>query len=516
MKTLNKHTILLAATLLFGAIACEDKIDPLIKELTLDRALAPIELDARIRNMTTVELSWAVRSDADAYVVEISEGNLTFTSIVHSATILPGEVPYRVALDGETQYSARVKAINDNTGDSRWTTVVFQTDIENLFTPVSSEDLTATTATLKWVAGSDVTHFFITPGDVERTISPEEKTAGEATIEGLFGNTDYTVRLMKDQKQRGSVTFTTLIDVGNATVVYPEDDLSVVVAAASPGDVLVLLAGDYQVYKGIITIDKSISIRGYLPHDKPKIHVEFILVDGVQSVQVKDVEMDGESTIGNAFTYTTSGTAYGTLTVESCYIHHYTKSLFAGTSMASTIQSLNLDNSLVYDIESSGGDFIDFRVGYVANVNLTRSTFKNCSPARDFVRLDNSSAAFPGLVSNVLIENCTFYGVSNGNNRRYLYVRFVENILTVKNTLIAATAGIYTNQSLSSQPVCAKNNYFNAPGFHTADYVASLKIDQSSTFTTLDPGFVDAANNNFKVTNQALIDNNVGDPRWLQ
>jgi len=32
----------------------------------------------------------------------------------------------------------------------------------------------------------------------------------------------------------------------------------------------------------------------------------------------------------------------------------------------------------------------------------------------------------------------------------------------------------------------------------------------------LDPKFVDAANGNFKVQNQTLIDSKVGDPRWLK
>lgn len=35
-----------------------------------------------------------------------------------------------------------------------------------------------------------------------------------------------------------------------------------------------------------------------------------------------------------------------------------------------------------------------------------------------------------------------------------------------------------------------------------------------ATGVTLDPGFTDAANGNFKVSNQTIIDNEIGDPRW--
>ncbi|HEX5112974.1 MAG TPA: DUF5123 domain-containing protein, partial [Saprospiraceae bacterium] len=120
-----------------------------------------------------------------------------------------------------------------------------------------------------------------------------------------------------------------------------------------------------------------------------------------------------------------------------------------------------------------------------------------------------------GLNSNVLIDHCTLYGVSNTQDR-ILYVRFVTNSLTVQNTIIAGTDGYYTNQANSAQPTCSGNNYFNAAGFYTPAYVTNAKIDESGTHTTLDPGFADAVNGNFTVSNQTLKDNNVGDPRWLQ
>ena len=507
-------------------VSCEDKIDPIVEKLDFARVFSPIDLKATIRNKTTVELSWTLGKDATSYVVEFSEDSLVFGTIVKTVTVTPEKVPYSVALDGQTFYSARIKGVNTNgIPDSKWSAVTFKTDAENILTPVAGTDIQATSVTLKWPAGSDVTNFLIVPGNVQRTITDAEKAAGIATITGLTGETAYTVKLFKGTKQRGMVTFTTLIDLGGATAVYPADNLSTVIAAAQAGDVLVLFPGEYLVYSGAITINKSISIKGLRPTDKPIVHVKFVLEAGVQNVDIKDLEMSGiytdpltglQAILDHAFQYITTGTSYGSLNVIGCKIHDYDKSLFTGSSsIVSKIVSISMTDCIVTNILTNAADCIDFRAGYVASLSLKNSTFNNCAPARDFVRLDNTSTAFPGLVSNVLIDHCTLYAVSNKTSSRILYVRFATNTLKVTNTIIAGTLGYYTNQALSAQPECSSNNYFNAPGFITGgSTVTGAKFDLSTNYTLLDPGFINTAIGNFTVTNQILNDSNIGDPRW--
>src|SRR5690606_12161598 len=150
------------------------------------------------------------------------------------------------------------------------------------------------------------------------------------------------------------------------------------------------------------------------------------------------------------------------------------------------------------------------RNGHVKNLKLLNSTFNNCAPGRDFVRLDDSSGSFPGSTSNVEIDHCTFYKVSNTDDR-ILYVRFVDNTLKVTNSIFAETSAYFTNQSKTSQPECSRNNYFNAPAFLPGGTSQSgAKFDLSSNYTTLDPGFADPENGDFTVSNQTLIDNNIG------
>jgi hypothetical protein len=100
-------------------------------------------------------------------------------------------------------------------------------------------------------------------------------------------------------------------------------------------------------------------------------------------------------------------------------------------------------------------------------------------------------------------------------SNRILYVRFATNVLAVRNTLFSSTLAIYTNQSLSAIPTFSNNNYFNSAGLHTAA-ASAVKYDATTSYTTLDPKFVDSDNGDFTVKNQAVIDEEVGDPRWMK
>jgi hypothetical protein len=500
----------------FAMLACDDKIDALVEEIKLGRVLTPVGLEARIRNLTTIELNWDVREGVDYYIVEYSEDSLEFNTIIRTMEVTADDLPFQQLFDGETRYSARVKAVTDGVDDSNWTAVTIETAQENIFLAIQDGDIAATEATLRWTPNSEVTHVIINPGNVQRTITAEEKEAGVATITGLTGETEYTVQLKKDTKNRGSVKFTTLIDVGDATLLYPIHNLDSAITAAVSGDVLVLFPGDYTKYTGTIALTKSISIKGLYPYNKPMVHVQFTMGVGTGNVELRDLELDGDGTLTNVLEFNAAGVDYGSLVLNGCRIHDYSSRLVY-CNLASKIASLTIDNCVLTDIDvANSGDFIDFRLAHITSVNITNSTFDTCAPGRDFVRLDAAAGySGTGLTSTVLIDHCTFYGVSNTLDR-VLYVRFLSNVLTVQNSLFAATDGYYSNQTNTSQPACSNNNYFNAIGFYTAAYVTGVKSDISGNHTTLDPGFTDAANGNFTLSNQTLKDNAVGDPRWRQ
>lgn len=521
MKTKYIFKGLIAALLLAATVTgCDSYTEAVSESLNVSREFSPIGLTAKIRNQTTVELNWTVKEDdnADHYVVEFSADDPDFKTIYKTVNVAPTELPVQVALEGETAYSIRVKAVS-STGlsDSKWSVVTATTLTEQIFLPVQDADIEAKEVTLRWTPNSTVTQITIAPGGITHTITPAEKTAGAATITGLTGETSYTATLLNGAKKRGVVTFTTGIDIGTGILVKPEDDLNAKINEAASGSVLVLMPGDYQVFKGEIVLAKSITLRGLRTADKPKLHVKFTVNAGTANLSLIDLDLDGTG-MENAAVITISGasTTYGDILISTSRVHDYTRALISANASAARVTSFTVDNSIVKNVNTNiGADFIDFRNTYVASIVLKNSTFDTCSTGRDFVRVDAATGlSGTGLITNTLIESCTLYNVSNTvAPKRILYVRFVNNTSTVKNTLITSTTAIYTNQSATTAPTFSKNYYSGAPSFMDAT-IALNKIDASGT--TADPQFVSPATGDFTVKNQTLIDNQIGDPRWIK
>lgn len=516
MKTTKIFQIafLLIATLVFSGC---DYNEELIEELEIQREFAPIDLSAMVRNQISVELSWDSVDDVENYTVEISKSP-DYSNIVETRSVSLDQLPILIPLEGETQYYIRVKAVSSRgLEDSTWAETTALTLTEQLFLPSEAGDIAATSAVLRWLPNSNVTQITLSPGDIIYDLSDEEREAGIATIEGLTGETEYTARLLNNSTIRGTFTFTTGIDVGDNTLVLPTDDLFQMIADAEPGDILLLEQGDYTSQSGSITLDKSITIQGLRTDFKPQLKVSFSIVDGATDVSLIDLDLTGDlpTELIDVVRYTAAGN-YNSLLVSGCNIHDYDRSFIAGNETDAILQTLTVENCMVTNIMTNGGDFIDFRNSDVLNINLLDSTFNNCAPGRDFLRIDDAGTSTQmGLVCNILIDSCTLYACSNSDSRRILYVRFQTNEIIVRNTLITDTAvEAYSDQSRTDENIeFTNNNYFNAPTLYDS---AQPRYDDSSTYTTLDPGYVDPLNGDFTLTNQNLIDRNVGDPRWRQ
>lgn len=518
-KMLSKG-ILAMLVLAFTLSSCSGYDVDLIDALSVNRVFSPIGITTRVTNQTTVELNWTLRDDADHYVVEFSADDPNFGTIFRRIeNVKAADLPLKVVLEGETVYSIRVKGISaSGLEDSKWTTTTATTLSEQLFIAGPDSDIQATQAIVRWTPNSNVTQLVANPGNIVHTITADEKVTGVATITGLRGETQYTVLLYNNTKKRGTKVFTTGIDIGNGILVQPTDDLNAVVNAAASGATLVLMPGNYTVYSGLITINKPITIRGLRSYDKPKLHVNFSAITGATDTKLIDLELNGDATLTDMFRFNTASYNYGPLSISGCFVHDYNVSFIGANVSSSKVTSVTVDNSIVKNVNNTvSGDLIDFRLTYVTDITVKNSTFNNCSLGRDFVRVDAATGLTgTGLNTNVLIDACTLYNVSNTvAPKRILYVRFVNNTSTVRNTLIASTTAIYSNQTATTAPTFSNNNYFNAVSFYDAA-ITSNKIDGSTSKTTLDPGFVSVSTDNFTITNATLKSNGVGDPRWRQ
>ncbi|WP_439132108.1 DUF5123 domain-containing protein [Polaribacter sp.] len=519
MKLKNIIKVIVIAVLLINFSSCiTDYDEPVIEELSLTREFAPIDLDTRIRNQTTVELDWTVRQGQELsnYLVEFSADDPDFNTIFLSQEVTAEELPVQIRLEGETLYSIRVKTVSSRgLDDSTWALTEATTLSEQIMLPSEAGDIQALSATLRWEAGLNVTHFILEPGSIRYDISDQEKAAGVATISDLTPETEYTATLYNNAKVRGTAVFTTGIDIGNNVVLTPADDIFQAIADAAPGAIILFEEGDYTAQVGRITLDKSITLRGLKRDFKPELKVSFSPANGAADINLIDLDLTGDlpAELTDMIRYSEAG-SYNTLFISGCNVHDYDRSFIAGSTTDAIIQNVTVENSVVTNILTNGGDFIDFRNSDVFNINVNTSTFNNCAPGRDFFRIDDSGTSTQsGFTCNILLESCTIYACSNSSSRRLMYVRFQDNKITVNNTLITDTDSEgYSDQSRTDpNPSFFNNNYWNADGFFDATQTVS---DQSGTNTVLDPGYVDAASGNFTLTNQDLIDNAVGDPRW--
>ncbi|SHM82664.1 protein of unknown function [Flavobacterium pectinovorum] len=525
MKTKYIFKGLIMSLLLTIAVSgCDSYNEAVIENLNVSKEFSPIELTAKVKNQTTVELNWSLKQDqvVDNYVVEFSADDPEFKTIFKTINVTQDQLPVQVALEGETVYSIRVKALSTSgLDDSAWSVVTATTLSEQIFFPIQETDIEGTSVTVRWTPNSNVTQISVAPGGITHTITAEEKIAGVAIVTGLSGDTSYTATLLNGLKTRGTLTFTTGVDVSTGTVVNPGDNLNLLITQAAAGAKLYLMPGDYNAYIGDIILTKPITIRGVKRYDKPLVNVTFTAAAGASSLSLIDLDLDGTG-INNSALITVSGASstYDDILISGCKVHDYTRALISANALLTKVRSFTVDNSIVRNVNTNvGADLIDFRATYIADIILKNSTFDNCSTSRDFVRVDavapaNSGFSGTGLTTNVLIDHCTLYKVSNtAAPKRILYLRFNDNASIVRNTLITETTAIYTNQSTTKEPTFAKNYYYNAASFMDGS-INLNKVDAGGIVA--DPQFTNAANGDFTIGNQTLKDNAIGDPRWIK
>jgi hypothetical protein len=515
MTKFIKYSACILSIFLITIAGCT-KIDPEITTVNVSRLFSPVGLDARVVNKTSIRLTWDEVRNATSYDIELFDnGNLDFSGTPQKSVtgVTFDQLPFTITeLDGETDYSVRVKAVGDSIDDSKWVTATFKTDAEQIFLPVDVADIEATGVVLKWTPGLAVTQIVLTPGDITHDITPDEAAAGAAEITGLTGETDYTAKISNGAKVRGTITFTTLIDLGGATQVNPGDDLAAILAAAADGDVLALMPGEYTVPE--LSIDKSISIKGARPADKPVLISTILHVKTGAALSLKDLVMDGTGSSGDqALVYDDDGNN-GALSIEDCEIKNYTKGVIY-VNKATNLASVLFKGNIIHDIECNGGDFIDFRKGLTPSFTFMNNTVYNSALSRDLFRMDSGgSDNFPGVKSVITISNNTFNKVCDNTGKRILYIRLGDNEITFTKNIIANTQGYYTNQSSTTIKTMSDNNYFNAPNF-TASTNSGAQND-TGTYTTLDPGFANPDNGDFTISNDELKFQQIGDPRWIK
>ena len=222
MKTIINKFVLLVM-LFAGSVALHSCSDPdgILDDITYGREFSPLNFTHTLSNNVNVTFSWTVMTGIADYTLTLSyaDGDGGVYDQVDLIAPLDGDgntvktMEYSFKeLPGNREWIAELVAVSQRPGvaDSKAATRTFATGVENLFlndAKMGDDDVTATTAMLRWVAGSNVTHLNVTPDVGLLKLTSAQIAGGEYQLTDLVTGTSYTVELLRDEAVRGTISF---------------------------------------------------------------------------------------------------------------------------------------------------------------------------------------------------------------------------------------------------------------------------------------------------------------------
>ncbi|MEZ5277999.1 MAG: chondroitinase-B domain-containing protein [Opitutaceae bacterium] len=212
---------------------------------------APTDLAATAESAVAVSLGWTDNAtDETAYVVERKTGDGEYSVIAELAADVEGYLDETVL--PETTYTYRVKAAtatveSEYSNESEVTTpeqvepLIVGQNVPNLV--VSGDDAMVTITSLgraplsyKWYTGVS--------GDTSTPIAGAESAT--LSLEGMTATTQVWVEVTNTEGSANSETITVKVRAPVNSVVTSESELNAAIAAAGPGDTILMAAGTWE------------------------------------------------------------------------------------------------------------------------------------------------------------------------------------------------------------------------------------------------------------------------------
>lgn len=528
MKNIFRYLIMgMGLSLTALTVGCGE-VDSEITELNTTRAFSPTGMDVRIVDKTGVRLQWNVVARASSYVIEILNGE---NVVVTKEGITNADIPYVItSLEGETTYTARIKAVGTGVEDSKWVVSIFTTDAENIFKAIDPEnDLQAKQVTLKWPAGESADVITVTPvsnpeaATVTYTIKEADITVGAATVAGLTPETDYKAVMTKGTKTRGITTFTTLVDLDGATPIYASADLTAdaikaVFDAAEDGAKICLLPSEDGTMNAFpstsIALDKEVVITAL--SNKPVIADFSFSIEGAGNVVLSNITFNASD--AKAFMEYKSAKANSDMTIQNCvFTGKYSKVMAENSSATETqLGTLAITECTFSDLTLKDR-FIDFqgKKFNFSTVNVKDNTFDNIA-GKDFMRFDYAA----NRVTTYNIENNTFYDIkvtdkgvfyirSNKAEDKYFTCNVKKNIFVYSTE---TTDVVFSGDAKTDNLIFSDNYYFNASSLLDSSKKA---YDASGNVLNSNP-YKDVAQHDFTIVDDDLKAAKVGAKKWYE
>jgi len=525
-KTLyTSFTSILLAGVLFTACKKTEDLGPM-------RQFMPAGEISASSAETSVRLTWkqAVNASANAsYKVIVSRDSLfasgpEFTYTTDTTGIILTDTDLKV----RTDYFARVRTLGpDSTLDSKWLhSGKFQILGEQIFLPLTSNDITDIAVVLSWEPTPDLTSIILTPtgGGTPITVdlNADDITAAEKLVEGLTGNKEYTAEIFKGSLSKGLLTFTTKQPLEGSSIIDLRGitDQPTVLADTLPdiadGSTVILKRGYTYTIPSTLNLSKAVTIlSGY--DFSPELAIidlqsNFNIVAGsnISNISFKDVILQGSNYSGGYVFNISNACTIGKMSFEGVQARIFRGVVRLQTAVIN-VTDFVIDNSIIDSISNYGVVNVDNVNCQIENIAIKNSTILRSEKV--VTSRQNSTSC--------LIENCTIneaplsgnylvdYSTSGTNN--------VTNGIIVRNTILGtgkSNAGVNTPRGIranASTSISASNTYT------TADYVAqSNPIPSVIAYAGLSTAlWQDPLNGNFKIIDNAFAGaSSAGDPRW--
>lgn len=528
IRSLKQYTrnISFLLVLLAGLFqSCDDPNDWDVDN-AFNRMFSPVVFETASIEGTTVILRYSAVTGAKKYILEFSKDSLAFDEIVKTVQVTADEMVidstssskrylYTISqLDGDAQYSARIKASsNDSIPDSKWTAVAFKTKGEQIINEI--RNITESSAVVTWDPVYEVTHYSLS-GSI-MALSEQQKEEGILELSGLNPYTKYEITLLNGETGRGTLSFTTLAKVSEDGTRYnlkgTEDLATYLTTVPDKRVVLVLPAGSNYTINGTWDIPahiEALTVWGLAGEEQAAVSFTSVKLDNATStfkLHFYNMHIQGTSNSGD---YILNDNAERTIT--DFVIEASTVNTFRGLHRQRGKAQINrfaVLNSIVSDIGSYGILSVDAADVSLKSFSVENSTFYNVANASVFT--------FKSKAESVAVDHCTFFNAPNTQGRYLFNFNGAANVpdqFSIKNSIFAASDA--SVELRATNPGITSN--FVSESYKTADFTLAEKYPLSGvseypkSYADL---FVDALNGDFKIADDMIAQGaKPGDPRW--
>jgi len=307
--------------------------------------------------------------------------------------------------------------------------------------------------------------------------------------------------------------------------------------AAGSKEIVVLLADN-----AVIDLTSELNLTGKKTQiignkEKPatfKVTTKSITIDGAFKLANVNVDATGQTASfikgykqsnGETLTKVESGqyVIKEPIVLEGITAKNMEKAFFDCNSTAYVYETFTINDCFVH-YKTQGNVVLNFSSAMAINFNITNSTFYSTTAgSANFIALSGKRpwqvTGYENETGKLTCANNTFYNLATGSKNMFLNTNTLKGqiyLYEMNSNIFVETSyqkKIYTNMTNNKKQVTTdgKNTYLHGTTFFSETNYNGDEGLQS------DPGFADAANGDFTLSESSLqYENKTGDPRWIK